>query len=69
MTGMRKHETEFGLFSSSPLMTIRVSRDSGKTWGAERALFATDDLPPLTTTEWPPCLCRHCGGRGKGSGF
>ncbi|MEV5877885.1 hypothetical protein AB0L75_27410 [Streptomyces sp. NPDC052101] len=48
-------------------MTIRVSQDSGKTWGPEHAVFAADDLPPLITAEWPPCECQRCDGRGKGS--
>ncbi|MFJ4584399.1 hypothetical protein [Streptomyces echinatus] len=49
-------------------MTIRVSRDSGKTWGPETVVRATEDLPPLITGEWPPCQCRRCDGRGRNSG-
>lgn len=51
---------EPGLFADRPLMTIRVSRDAGRTWGSERAIFPTDDLAPLVTTEWPPCECPRC---------
>jgi len=54
------------LFAERPLMTLRVSRDSGQTWGREQAVFARDDLPPLMTNQWPPCRCRRCtesGGR------
>lgn len=70
-TGMRYGHglpgKESTLFTDSPLMTIRVSQDSGKTWGPERAVFATDGLPPLITAEWPPCQCRRCDGRSNGS--
>lgn len=31
-----------GLFSDRPLMTLRVSRDAGRTWESERAVFAGD---------------------------
>ncbi|RZB17142.1 hypothetical protein StrepF001_20390 [Streptomyces sp. F001] len=55
---------ESGFLTDRPLMTMRVSRDSGRTWGSERAVFATDDLPPLLTSEWPPCQCPRCMGRG-----
>ena len=46
---------ENSLFADRPLMTIRVSRDSGQTWEPERAIFNTDVLAPLATMEWPPC--------------
>lgn len=56
-----------GLFSDLPLMTMRVSRDSGQTWEPERAVYTTEDLSPLLTGAWPPCECRMvCGTR---SGF
>ncbi|AZQ35868.1 hypothetical protein EJ357_22240 [Streptomyces cyaneochromogenes] len=55
------------LFVERPLMTLRVSRDSGQTWQSERAVFATADLPPLTTTAWPPCQCWRCTGPGRHS--
>lgn len=51
------------LFADRPLMTLRVSRDSGRTWGPERAVFPAEGLPPLITTEWPPCQCRRCTRR------
>jgi hypothetical protein len=59
--------TGASLFADQPLMTIRVSRDSGQTWGRERAVFSTEDLAPLATSEWPPCQCWRCTGRGGGS--
>lgn len=51
---------EIGLVSERPLMTTRVSRDSGQTWEPERAVFTTDDLGPLISAEWPPCKCPRC---------
>lgn len=58
-------ETYAQLFADRPLMTLRVSRDSGQTWGSERAVFATDDFPPLMTSQWPPCQCWRCTGPAK----
>ncbi|OYP17304.1 hypothetical protein CFC35_24695 [Streptomyces sp. FBKL.4005] len=55
------------LFAERPLMTLRVSRDSARTWDSAQAVFATDDLPPLVTSAWPPCECRRCSGPGKRS--
>lgn len=43
-----------------PLMTLRVSRDSGRTWGPERAVFGGNLPVPAVTSEWPPCRCPHC---------
>lgn len=56
-----------GLFADRPLLTLRVSRDSGRTWEPEQGVFATDDLPPLMTNQWPPCQCRRCTEPGKPS--
>ncbi|WP_340564480.1 hypothetical protein [Streptomyces sp. GSL17-111] len=43
-----------------PLLTIRVSHDSGRTYGPTLAVHHGDDLPPLDTFQWPPCACpRH----------
>lgn len=50
-----------------PLMTIRISRDSGRTWERELSVFAAKTLPPLATSGWPPCECRRCVGQGKKS--
>lgn len=58
---------ETGFLADRPLMTMRVSRDSGQTWGSDRAIFTTDGLVPLITTEWPPCQCLRCVGRGGSS--
>lgn len=51
-----------GLLADRPLLTIQVSRDSGRTWGPERGVYTRDGLTPLITTEWPPCLCPRCVG-------
>lgn len=40
-----------------PLLTLRVSKDSGKTWEPEKVFTPDDDLAPLTSTTWPPCRC------------
>ncbi|GGQ72356.1 hypothetical protein GCM10010267_39290 [Streptomyces griseorubens] len=56
------------LFTDRPLMTMRVSRNSGRTWEPERAVSASDDLAPLMTSTWPPCKCAWCAESGKPSG-
>jgi hypothetical protein len=58
-------ETGSNLFADRPLMTIRVSHDSGQTWEPGQAVFTTDGLSPLLTTAWPPCQCRRCTERGR----
>jgi hypothetical protein len=40
-----------------PLMTIRVSRDSGRTYGPRIDVRPTDNLQPDATSAWPPCQC------------
>lgn len=37
------------------LMSLRVSRDGGRTYGSVREFRTGDDLPPLDTLAWPPC--------------
>lgn len=47
------------------LMTLRVSRDGGRTFGPVREIRADDrSLSPLdVTSAWPPCQCpRHRNG-------
>lgn len=47
---------------TNPLMTLRVSRDSGRTW-TDRREIRPEDCAPLTSSVWPPCLCpRHRDG-------
>lgn len=48
-----------------PRMTIRISRDSGRTWGPTREYREADcPLPfPFSLPVWPPCTCpRHRKG-------
>ncbi|WP_328831327.1 hypothetical protein OHT77_28795 [Streptomyces sp. NBC_00252] len=60
--------TGSGFAIDRPLMTMRISRDSGRSWEPERAVFDGDvDLAPLATSEWPPCRCPRCAARGKRS--
>lgn len=58
-------EKAVGLFDDRPLMTMRVSRDSGKTWEPEQTVSTADDLQPLITLAWPPCQCTLCTRLGK----
>lgn len=39
------------------LLTLRVSRDSGRTWASRTVVRSTDTLAPLLTSLWPPCRC------------
>jgi hypothetical protein len=55
------------LFADRPLMTMRVSRDSGRSWEPERSVFGGDYLIPLATSEWPPCKCPRCTERSERS--
>jgi hypothetical protein len=47
-----------------PLMTMRISRDSGRTWAPVREIWPDDcDVHPWASITWPPCLCpRHRNG-------
>lgn len=46
-----------------PLLTMRVSRDGGRTWAATREIWPKDCGVPLASSVWPPCLCpRHRNG-------
>ncbi len=50
--------------SALPLLTLRVSRDGGRTWGTRTAVWSSrDDLPPTLSTAWPPCRCPRCAKR------
>ncbi|AOT59794.1 hypothetical protein A4G23_02649 [Streptomyces rubrolavendulae] len=42
------------------LLSLRVSRDSGRTWGPERRIWSGERLAPLASSAWPPCLCPRC---------
>ncbi|MGV9310838.1 hypothetical protein ACWDR0_01415 [Streptomyces sp. NPDC003691] len=53
-----------GLPEPSPFR-IRVSRDSGRTWGPWETVRAGDERPAtlLLTHAWPPCRCPRCATR------
>ncbi|MBT2482866.1 hypothetical protein [Streptomyces sp. ISL-94] len=55
-----------GLGGDEPrvLMTVRVSRDSGQTWGQESAVREGDAVVVLSSPErFPPCACARCVGQ------
>ncbi len=44
-------------------MTLRVSRDSGRTWGRTWTVREDERVPPeplVRPLECPPCECPHC---------
>ncbi|AEM80889.1 hypothetical protein Strvi_1130 [Streptomyces violaceusniger Tu 4113] len=43
------------------LMTVRVSRNGGKTFGPMAIYRASNaSLEPLKSSAWPPCECPRC---------
>lgn len=47
-------------------MTLRVSRDSGRTWGPPTEVRVGDDpLLPDGPGRFPPCACRRCAERNS----
>ncbi|MES9806099.1 hypothetical protein [Streptomyces cinereoruber] len=51
------------------LLSIRVYKvdaRSGERQQVSQRDWSADTLPfdPLFTSQWPPCLCRKCGGEG-----
>lgn len=43
-------------------MTLRVSRDSGRTWGPLTEVRVGEGLMvPDNPGRFPPCACRRCG--------
>ncbi|GAA2616651.1 hypothetical protein GCM10009863_33020 [Streptomyces axinellae] len=44
-------------------MTIRVSRDSGRTWSRKRTVREGEETRPAPLSrpmEYPPCACPRC---------
>ncbi|GAA2603579.1 hypothetical protein GCM10009863_16440 [Streptomyces axinellae] len=44
-------------------MTLRVSRDSGRTWSRRLVVREDADKPPRPVSrplEYPPCACPRC---------
>ncbi len=47
-------------------MTLRVSRDSGRTWGPLAEVRVGDDpVLPDDPGRFPPCACRRCAERNS----
>ncbi|WP_331452703.1 hypothetical protein [Streptomyces sp. SS162] len=44
-----------------PVLTLRVSRDGGRTWGERTVVRVRDRLVPPHSSVWPPCACPRCG--------
>ncbi|MFH9426407.1 hypothetical protein [Streptomyces sp. NPDC017529] len=40
-----------------PRMTLRVSRDSGRTYGEQINVYTGDAPPPENPVVWPLCQC------------
>lgn len=54
--------------TSAARMTLRVSRDSGRTWGPLTEVSVGDEAPPSGNPHrFPPCACRRCRER-QGAG-
>ncbi|MFG3223068.1 hypothetical protein [Streptomyces sp. NPDC048185] len=48
-------------------MTIRVSRDGGRTYGELIEVEPVGFLPPVQIDQWPPCQCpKHRAARAEG---
>lgn len=56
--------------ADSVRMTLRVSRDSGRTWGPPTETRVGDErLPPDTLGGFPPCACHRCVERDQRAAF
>jgi hypothetical protein len=49
-----------------PLLTLRVSRDGGKTWGKRVEITSTAPVSEMWVHTWPPCACPRCASQKKG---
>jgi hypothetical protein len=50
------------------LLTMRVSRESGKTWQRKREVRSNEKLAPLPVGAWPMCECPQCLERPRARG-
>lgn len=47
-------------------MTLRVSRDSGQTWGPRTEVCVGEDPPvPENPDRYPPCVCPRCSQQAR----
>ncbi len=45
-----------------PYLTLRVSRDSGRTWSPKVTYEPGREAPPIESPgRFPPCQCPKCG--------
>lgn len=44
-------------------MTLRVSRDSGQTWGPRTEVRVGED--PVVPDRYPPCVCPRCSQQAR----
>lgn len=50
----------------APRLTLRVSRDGGRTWGPTLVFRPSKlDAPIDSAGRFPPCACPRCRGRGR----
>ncbi|URM91065.1 hypothetical protein LUW75_14915 [Streptomyces sp. MRC013] len=47
-----------------PVLTLRVSRDGGRTWGERTVVRSREKLAPPHSSVWPPCRCPKCRPAG-----
>ena len=47
--------------AQGPVITLRVSRDSGRTWGPKVTYEPAREAPPIESpARFPPCACPKC---------
>jgi hypothetical protein len=53
-----------------PLMTLRVSRDGGRSWAPVQEIWPDDchEAPWSLTSAWPPCQCPRHREQARGGG-
>lgn len=50
------------------IMTLRVSRDSGRTWGPRTEVsLAKGPVVPISPFRFPPCACPPCARQQRDS--
>ncbi len=60
-----RHPTRTDLPPGHVRLTLRVSRDSGKTWGPTTTITEDVPLAPISNpNQYPPCECPRCREEG-----